>query len=474
MTQAQIKEIIDKGEGTFIEFKRCGNGIENDVYETVCSFANRFGGYILCGVLDDGTIKGIPENAAKSMISNFVTVISNPQLFSPVIFLDPEIVEIDGKTIIFIHVPISSQVHTYKKVIYDRLNDSDVKVTATNRIAELYNRKQNYFTEQRVYKYVTENELRSDLIEKTKLMAANRRENHPWRNMTNQEFLKSAQLYNTDWNTGETGINLAGILLLGRDDVISSVCPTYKTDAIVRKINLDRYDDREIVKTNLVESYEKLIQFGQKHLWDKFFMEGVYTVSIRDIIIREMISNVLMHREFLSSFVSKFVIEKDKMYVENPCKPRTQMDLTPENFVPDSKNPIIASFFNNIGLADELGSGTKNIFKYTPIYSGKMPKMTEDDIFRIEIPLDDNYSATMDLHPVNDSDDSSNENNNSITEAEQKILNLIKENPHTTIPKIAEKLNVSSRTIDNQIKELKQSGKLERIGSNKNGLWKVL
>lgn len=57
-------------------------------------------------------------------------------------------------------------VHTYKKVIYDRLNDSDVKVTATNRIAELYNRKQNYFTEQRVYKYVTENELRSDLIEK--------------------------------------------------------------------------------------------------------------------------------------------------------------------------------------------------------------------------------------------------------------------------------------------------------------------
>lgn len=54
------------------------------------------------------------------------------------------------------------------------------------------------------------------------------------------------------------------------------------------------------------------------------------------------------------------------MYVENPCKPRTQMDLTPENFVPDSKNPIIASFFNNIGLADELGSGTKNTRRFIP------------------------------------------------------------------------------------------------------------
>jgi hypothetical protein len=42
----------------------------------------------------------------------------------------------------------------------------------------------------------------------------------------------------------------------GKDDVIGSICPAYKTDALVRKVNLDRYDDRKIIQTNLVESYD--------------------------------------------------------------------------------------------------------------------------------------------------------------------------------------------------------------------------
>lgn len=68
----------------------------------------------------------------------------------------------------------------------------------------------------------------------------------------------------------------------------------------------------------------------------------------------------------------------------------------------------------------------------------------EDDIFRIEIPLDDNYSATINLQQINDLN---NGKNNSVTEIEQKILNLINENPNITIPKIAESLNVSSSNI---------------------------
>ena len=484
MTEEQAKNIIEKGEGTFLEFKRCGNGIENDVYESVCSFSNRFGGYIFCGVLDDGTVNGVPEKAVKAMLSNFSTVISNPQVFFPVLYLNPEVVKIDGKTIIVIHVPVSGQVHSYKKVIYDRLNDSDIKVTSTNRIAEIYNRKQAYFTEQRVYKYVTEHELRLDLIERCKAMAVNKRKDHPWKNMTTTEFLKSAQLYNTDWNTGETGINLAGILLLGRDDVIGSVCPTYKTDALVRKIDVDRYDDREIIKTNLVESYDALIQFGRKHLLDKFFMQGVYTVSLRDSIVREMVSNVLMHREFVSSFVSKFVIESDRMFVENPCKPRTQMELTPDNFTPDSKNPIIASFFSTVGLADELGSGTRNLFKFVPLYSGKLPRMVEDDIFRIEVPLDDTYSADMDLHPVGTPSAAENKDlksedtiefseNHNLSETQQNIVRLIRENPKITISEIANALEISTRAVDKHVKELKEKGILSRVGSKKDGKWSI-
>ena len=84
--------------------------------------------------------------------------------------------------------------------------------------------------------------------------------------MDDQELLKSAGLYGRDIVNGEEGYNLAAILLLGKDDVILNIAPAYVTDALVRKVNVDRYDDREIVKTNLIESYTQLLEFGRKNL----------------------------------------------------------------------------------------------------------------------------------------------------------------------------------------------------------------
>lgn len=92
MDSKKIKTILDIGETIAVEFKRCGNGIENDVYETVCSFLNRFGGDIFLGVLDDGTVLGVPEKAALDMIKNFISCISNPALFTPTVYLSPEII----------------------------------------------------------------------------------------------------------------------------------------------------------------------------------------------------------------------------------------------------------------------------------------------------------------------------------------------------------------------------------------------
>ena len=73
----EVQSILTIGETVAVEFKRCGNGIENDTYETVCSFLNRFGGDLFMGILDDGTVVGIPEKAAPDMVKNFIKVISN-------------------------------------------------------------------------------------------------------------------------------------------------------------------------------------------------------------------------------------------------------------------------------------------------------------------------------------------------------------------------------------------------------------
>ena len=83
----EMQSIFTIGETVAVEFKRCGNGIESDTYETVCSFLNRFGGDLFLGVLDDGTVLGVPEKAASDMVKNFIKVISNPSMFSPTVYL---------------------------------------------------------------------------------------------------------------------------------------------------------------------------------------------------------------------------------------------------------------------------------------------------------------------------------------------------------------------------------------------------
>lgn len=138
----KLQSILTIGETVAVEFKRCGNGIENDTYETVCSFLNRFGGDLFMGILDDGTVVGIPEKAAPDMVKNFIKVISNPTLFSPTIYLVPKIIKYDeNHTIIHVHIPPSAEVHSFKKIIYDRVDDADVKITSTSAIAQMYIRK---------------------------------------------------------------------------------------------------------------------------------------------------------------------------------------------------------------------------------------------------------------------------------------------------------------------------------------------
>ncbi|MEK7177767.1 MAG: AAA family ATPase, partial [Patescibacteria group bacterium] len=83
------------------------------------------------------------------------------------------------------------------------------------------------------------------MINRARQRAINQNTNHSWENLSNRGLLKSAKLYTKDYQTNEEGITLAGILLFGKDETILSVLPHYKTDLILRKINLDRYDDRD-------------------------------------------------------------------------------------------------------------------------------------------------------------------------------------------------------------------------------------
>ena len=136
------------------------------------------------------------------------------------------------------------------------MNDADVKVTATAQIAQMYIRKQEIYTEKKIFPYVGMEDLRLDLLPRLRIMAANNSgQEHPWSSMSDEELLKSTRLHGMDRVTGVSGFNLAAVMLLGKDDVIADVAPAYVTDALLRKIDVDRYDDREIIKTNNLHAF---------------------------------------------------------------------------------------------------------------------------------------------------------------------------------------------------------------------------
>ena len=258
---------------------------------------------------------------------------------------------------------------------------------------------------------------------------------------------------------------------MGKDEVIADVAPAYVTDALLRRVDVDRYDDREVIKTNLVESYEQLMEFGRKHLPDRFYLEEDQRKSLRNIITREMIANTLIHREYTSSYQEKFVIERERMYVENANRAAQAAILTPDNATPNPKNPIIADFFRNVGYADKLGSGVRNLFKYSRFYSGQDPEFIEGDVFKIIVPLNEELAGeNVTLSDTQAYTQAYTQTNTDITSS---ILEFLKGHPTASQTIVAKEFGININTLKAMMRKLRQSGKIERVGTSQKGKWIV-
>lgn len=477
-----LPDIFSVGQTAAVAFRGCESGIGHDTYTTVCAFLNRFGGDLFLGVRENGTVVGVPERAAPQMVRDFIRVVTNDTLLHPSCYLNPELLPYEGRTILHVHVPPSAEVHSYRSVIYDRVDGSDRPVTMGRAIATLYLRKQSIFTEQRIYPYVTMEDLRGDLLPRVRRAAGRHAlARHPWQDMDDMQLLQSARLYGTDMSTGRRGFNLAAILLLGRDEVIRNVCPAYRTDLMACRGSRERYDRRETLCGNLVESFDTVMDFAREYMPERLFLEDFHQISLRDILAREVISNLLTHREFSSGYPARLVITSDRMRTENASRAARDGPVTPEDPEPDAKNPIIAAFFQIIGRADGLGTGVRNLFRYSRLYSGRDPQLREGDVFRAVIPLAAARSAVPPA-PIHSAalDGDGNLDILSLADAapdlentQQIILRLLREDPGLTQQQLQERIGCSLRTIKRGMARLQQRGILTRLGNNRTGTWQV-
>lgn len=476
MTQPELIKLLHQPEKRTLEYKTAYNELPGNLFETICAFLNRDGGTIILGANDDGTItKGINIKVTQQLTKNISNLSNNPQKISPTFLLQPEVVEFsENIQVIVIQVPSSSQVHRTAGKVFDRSSDGDFELRTDAEISALYLRKSTQYSENIIFPYLNESHFKPGIIEKAKNLIRNNRSDHPWLALSNEDFYKQSNLYRYDINEGKAGFTLGALMLFGSDEIIQSALPYYQIDLLVRLQDTDRYDDRVTLKGNIIDSYDEIMSFLAKHLPDRFYMEGDQRVSLRDKLFREVVANLLIHREYKNHMPTTFIIGRSGIEAKNANRPLKTGPVTLENYERHPKNPHMANFFVQLGRAEHLGTGVRNIYRYTELYTSHQPTIVDGDLYNVHIPLPSELSNLTIFDTIQRTIQRTIQKRQiKLTPLQLKVLTEIAIRPTITRSELVKITNVGEGDVINSISTLKKKGLMVREGGRRYGIWKL-
>ena len=189
--------------------------------------------------------------------------------------------------------------------------------------------------------------------------------------------------------------------------------------------------------------------------------------------IREMIINAHCHRNLLDESCIQVAVYDERLEVTSTGG--LYNGLTYEEVMNGHskiRNKGIANIFSQMGLVEAWGSGIKRILNAAEEYGLSKPRFQEfDNMFRVELfrssfPMTNGKESIGEASEVVWRTDLNN--------TQQKIIKLLSEDHQLSAVKLAEKIGVASRNIENNIKKLKEYGILIRHGSPKNGYWEIV
>ncbi len=127
-----------------------------------------------------------------------------------------------------------------------------------------------------------------------------------------------------------------------------------------------------------------------------------------------------------------------------------------------SENPVfLEKFFRNLLLDEHNELKNRETHIDYAKYAGKVSEETP-------VKIDENFGV-KEKHSVETAKNFGTNEKTSV-----QILELIKNNPKITLQEIAEKTNRSKRAIEMQVKKLRETGVLKRVGATKNGYWEIV
>ena len=385
METKQFISISKEGENSQIEYKTCYDQISYSLYESVCSFLNHNGGYILIGVNDKGKIIGLNPDKIQNLRNNIITTVKNKDLFMPTIYLTPEVVYVEDKVVMALHVPCGQYVYRYNGRYFDRNEEVDIDITDhPELLLALFERKNPHIFEERFVDGLTMDDIDHQTFQFCRNILSVNKPNHSWLQLSDEDILIHLHLAKRDSMTKKLRIKYAALILFGKEASIQEFIPRYRFEALFHMCTYqqyfdlnsmsNRYDDRRSLRCNLIMVYNELTKFTERYLPDKFYLPAGTTqrIDLRWNLFREIIANMCVHSDYSSGYACFYHVFKDRVMTKNPSRllpeiPEGKVKLEQLNNY--TKNPLLVKVFHELSWVEDMGSGTRNILRYAPLYN---------------------------------------------------------------------------------------------------------
>lgn len=232
------------------------------------------------------------------------------------------------------------------------------------------------------------------------------------------------------------------------------------------EIHVTDYVDTEDFVGPLKKIFDDALAFVMRNLHKIQAGRGANAPGLPKIpesVFEELLVNALVHRDYLVSAPVRLFIFDNRIEIVSPG--HLPNNLTVEKILAGNsniRNPILVSYVAK-GLLPYhgLGSGIKRALDAWP----QIDFIDDRDacLFTVKVHRKPVEKMTPISRPLKTSGKTSG-----------KILDILRQHEHLTIPELARLIGVTERSIERNIRKLQEQGLLRRVGPAKGGHWEVI
>lgn len=439
--------MLDFYEDSRNEFKEVLN---EKLEKEVIGFLNCNGGNIYIGVDNSGNIVGINENIDELQLK-IKDRIKNNIMPATLGLFDIEVKEYDDKKYLHIIVANGNEKPYYLKK-YGMINEGCfIRVGSS---CEHLNEKQI----EELYASRTKTSLKT-IVSPTQDLTFSQLKIYyeEMKYKINDNFLKQLGLIMDDGR-----YNYLAYLLADNNDISIKVA-TYSGNDAYDLIENEEYGYCCLIKAckNVINKFEQI-----NRTYTKITSDSRKEVKMFEIIpVKEAITNAFVHTLWEREYPPKFEIFNDHIAISSTGG--LPLNVSKNDFLKGFSAPIhpeLMRVFKDLELVEQLGTGVIRILKF---YDKDVYEFS-DNFIRVNF----NFKSADNLTNVSKAIDS--DINYILSETQEGILKLIKEDNRISQDEIRKKMNINITTVARNLSDLKKKNIIKRLGSNKNGQWIII